>query len=388
MANSKQLAETDQHQVAESAEERDAGFIDQHPVGGALLIGAAGAVGAMQAFKKPGDEIVAAYAAVMQPVRTADQNITHASHPVDAFKNKVGQVLDGLDRLTQPGDMNLANSPHPVDATQAQMAAVKQAAEAKVMEINAAGPVKGSALVTETVVGAGIGMLDPGKKVKALGEVVETAATAGQLRGNAWVEDVWQKIPEHNRTDNMRGRVVSSAPTDTGSKVMNAVLDYGKYPVPGYPVSRYTQRTLLESELGLIPQDQVARRYAGVAVNELTPAAILVAGSSVALNNYINENHPSYNYKSLADEFKKAAKSQESLDDMLKDRPELTPAVASYRAIAEEVKDPKVLQAVAEQHAKQIAEKGPESFKDSLQQANYLQPRQQEQQERAHEPAL
>jgi len=549
-----------QNKADQTAADRDAQFVKEHPVGGAALLTGAAAIGTVQALRKPGDEVAAAYDAVMQPLRSADQNIANAPHPLDAFKARVGAALDGLDRLMQPGDMSLTHSPHPVDAAQAQFAAMKTAAAAKASEIVTAGPVKGSAIAAEAVVGAGIGMVSPQKKLGAVDDVLTGVAQAGRhhpdvpgagiaakegellprdgvqassgqhLQSGVDYERLNQMIsaqPQPGIKDRTLAAVrdpfgaVAAKFSDAGSLLAQAasdlrpkgfdLIDARHHGTPGaedvlagenalrmarvermaeaaasnpefsrlvtgmtpdqrkalistdaYDAHLGLERTpqavrlespgqqMLREDIGSLAntadQDRAAALARQTAREQMTPAERMLDIAKGAIT-YPGGHRPSqndadrlvlaekdsdvmkvlakgvvektvvgktivagmmvgaYQYASsgtdneaLAEHFRHAAKVEiagdgrggQNFNYMLKDHPELTPAVASYRAIAEEVKDPKVLQAVAERHARQIAEKGPESFNDSLQQANYLQPQQQEQQqqERGHEPAL
>ncbi|MGB7815543.1 MAG: hypothetical protein WBL28_04245 [Methylotenera sp.] len=142
---------------------RDVQFLKEHPVEGAAVLTGATLTGAANAVKNAKDEAVAFADKLTVP---GDMNIKNAPHPADAIKA-------GMAHLTSPGDMNLDHSPHPVDNKLA-------AASKKLEKIKTAGPIQGALMGAEMVTAGIIDNLNPGKKIKVAGDVLEEAADASK----------------------------------------------------------------------------------------------------------------------------------------------------------------------------------------------------------------
>lgn len=132
----------------------------------------AGAVltGAGKAVQKTAQEL---QESVQKSYEPGDMRIEHAPHPVDNLAN-------GVSRLVTPGDMNPAHAPHPVDQAAVVAGKAMEAAEQKLAQIKAAGPVEGSLLASEAITGAVVGQITPGKNIRMAEHLLDEAGKAGK----------------------------------------------------------------------------------------------------------------------------------------------------------------------------------------------------------------
>jgi len=141
-----------------SAADRDAEYLENHPVEGAKILVGAAMTGAAKAADHAIQDAVETGKKLTEP---GDMKIEHSPHPVDTLKA-------AADNLTTPGSMNLADAPHPVDRA-------VDAAHKKVDEIRQAGVVQGTVIGAEAVVGSVLDAAGP-KKLRVLEDGIEAAA--------------------------------------------------------------------------------------------------------------------------------------------------------------------------------------------------------------------
>ena len=133
-------------------------------VGSAALKGAGAAVN---------HKIIEPLSALTEP---GDMNPAHMPHPLDDAAARLSNLPNRVAGLTEPRDMNIANAPHPADAALA-------AANKSINQVKTAGPIKGTELAAELVVGAVIDSANPGKKLKVVDEALDAAGQVRHVEG-------------------------------------------------------------------------------------------------------------------------------------------------------------------------------------------------------------
>lgn len=149
--------ENDHHIVkSKTAAERDAQFLEKHPLEGNVVRVGAGFVGAGEAISKGIDETKSLVNKMTEP---GDQNPANMPHPLDVFEA-------GIAKIAESGDMNISNAPHPVDKAIA-------AANSKLTEIGKAGVFEGTRIGAEFAVGAIIESAGPKGKLNVAEKILE-----------------------------------------------------------------------------------------------------------------------------------------------------------------------------------------------------------------------
>ncbi len=152
-----------------TAAERDAQFINEHPIEGRIVQTGAVLTGVGEALDKAvgetGDLVKKTYA-------PGDQK--KILHPLDDLGHGITHLKQGVNALFETGDMKIANAPHPVDH------AVHKAAD-KLEEITQAGAIEGARIGAAATVGPILDTLGPSGKLKTAEKILEGAADAAQV---------------------------------------------------------------------------------------------------------------------------------------------------------------------------------------------------------------
>lgn len=147
----------------QSAAERDAQFLKEHPVEGKIVQTGAALTGAGEAVVKASEETIELIEKTYTP---GDMNPANMPHPLNAIKQ-------GVSNLTEPGDMRIANAPHPINN------AVDET-RIKLNEMHQAGAIEGTRIGAAVAVGAVIDNLGPKGKLKAVGNILDEAGDASK----------------------------------------------------------------------------------------------------------------------------------------------------------------------------------------------------------------
>jgi len=235
-----------------SAAERDAEYLENHPVEGVKVLVGAAMTGAAKAADHAIQDAAETGKKLIEP---GDMKIEHSPHPVNTLKAAV-------DNLTTPGSMNLADAPHPVDRAM-------DAAQKKADEIRQAGVVQGTVIGAEAIVGSVFDAAGP-KKIKVLEEGIEVAADlhkggelASKVHQGEVIADEKPWVPYGERQ---------------AKREANAAIPDGEFVPVAEGAARY-------------PAHQSSARE-----GELLPAAN--AGAEKSLANVIRENLPAHQAES------------------------------------------------------------------------------------------
>jgi len=145
----------------QTAAQRDAQFIAEHPVEGRLVQTGAALTGAGEALNTSIDETAALVKKTFAP---GDQG--HIRHPIDEIAEGAVKFKNGISALTEPGDMNLSKAPHPYDKA--------------VESLEKAGPIEGARVSAAAVTGVIADMAGSGK-FKTADKLVETIGNASRF---------------------------------------------------------------------------------------------------------------------------------------------------------------------------------------------------------------
>ena len=183
--------------------ERDAQFIEAHPVQGRIVQVGAALVGAGDALNKTASETSVLINKTFEP---GDQR--NLSHPLEKIEHGFVNLKSGIGALLEPGDMNIENAPHPVNKTM-------QVVANKMEEIHQAGEIEGTRIGVAAAVGPVLDALGPSGKLKTAGNVLEEVADASKVARTI-----------HHVNDAATNAFMHEATMRTEKQLINALGDY------------------------------------------------------------------------------------------------------------------------------------------------------------------
>lgn len=198
-----------------TAAERDAQFIEAHPVQGRIVQAGAALTGAGDALNKTASETSALINKTYEP---GDQR--NIQHPLEKIEHGIANLKSGIGALVEPGDMRIENSPHPVNKTM-------QLTTNKLEEIHQAGAIEGARIGVAAAVGPVLDALGPSGKLKTAANVLEEVADASKVARLAnHVNDAATNAFVHEATARTEKQLIKAL--DEYERTARAAKTYGE----------------------------------------------------------------------------------------------------------------------------------------------------------------